>query len=344
MADFAALVRIFEPSPDDDFVDKRRKAVLEIKEKIRTQKKTAPLLAYANGLAEAFVHGDLPEPLASEVEGALRNASSAFVRDGQRVQMLVCALAAAQELRNECEPTRTGWSPSEVFLAATLSSLSGLTPHKHARIDELRREIVAVAATLVESTAETARRRLPRQDFVINVVDTDTPSALAAKVKSAADKVIAPLHTNALIDREELDLLWWALSDWSEALKCRISTLDPAVGLLASSLETVARLRRMPATAHAHIALKNVRKGAAMTVTQLVEATAKLTEKEKESLLSDFAGSDDVSLCPRVFPTLSALLTLNTGEGADAELDQLEWCKRLILEAGILKLQLPAAL
>lgn len=93
--DTAALVRIFDANPTDEIVDKRGLVITALRDKLRATTKVASLLGHANCIGIAFSSGAMPEPLATEVEAAIRAESSAFVREGQDLQMLVCAIGAS---------------------------------------------------------------------------------------------------------------------------------------------------------------------------------------------------------------------------------------------------------
>lgn len=324
--EIADLVRIFELNPNDDYVTKRTAAVADIRERLKS--KQPNWIAFANALAEAFSTGEMPEPLASEVDGALRAASSSFVREGQGVQMLVCAFAAARQLVIDARPTGT-WSGTETFTAALLSALQHLPPHQTGKVEELRQEFVSSARALLEQSADMSRRRVKVPDFdAPTATSDDNLQTYAPKLKAAVNKTIAVLESNAVTDREEVDLLWWALSNWSDVARARMSDLSNGAAALIGAVEVCKRLKRFPAAAHGYIAARFV-KDEPLDVSAFraeIVPFARIVGEE----LGDLNSTNGV---PRVFPLLRALLLEQqvTRHPATAR----EWARGLALEIAV---------
>ena len=146
-------------------------------------------------------------------------------------------------------------------------------------------------------------------------------------------KAVANLRANAAVDREELDILWWVLSDRSTLLDRRLSTeKNAAAAAAASGLDVGRLLRRIPATAHHHLAMRNVPNGKAMTLPGFVGAIG----GDKDALFSPFKGNSDITACPAVFPFLHALQT-GSANSANAKVKRSleDWSGRALLESAI---------
>jgi hypothetical protein len=339
MVDIATLVRIFEPSPTDDYVTKRINAIGEIAAKIRTQRTVNAMFSIAESITQGISTGTLGTAFAEEVVAILQKESPSFVRDGQEVQVLVCALAAVQTVLGDVKATASGKSSAEVFSAALLSSLSYLPPNSHAQIELLRRELVRIASENLEQTSEATRKRLPIPETLFVVDPADDVAAISNKVKVALEKATSPLISNARLDREELDLLWWCLTDWSKALRSKITSLPANLGLVTAAIEVGMCLRKFPGTAHHHIALRNVKVNEPQSL-----ADIKLAVEERLTDLQTFFGdSDDLLSFVSVFPVLSVLLKNAdsiAGTPNSVTMSQIEWVRRILLEVRLSKVRL----
>lgn len=298
--DIASLVRIFELNPTDEFVDKRSRAVAQIKEKFKG-KALAVCLANANAIAHAFAEGTMPDPIGAEIETAIRNESSSFIRKEQELQILVCALGAALLLVDELKPTDKG--VPELFVLALLAGLAQLGPHPKEQVESLRQQFLISARDVLDSHTAILRTRalVPAFD-VATLSSEETVDGYAVKVKSAANKTINPLIANAALDREELDLLWWSLSDWSETLKQKVSHLPDGAAVMVGALEVVQKLKRLPATAHAHIANRHV-KADRISNTDIRTSLA----EHKSAIWGELGAPDKRSPYPYVFPLVQSL-------------------------------------
>ncbi len=326
--DTAALVRIFDANPTDEIVDKRGRAITALRDKLRATTKVASLLGHANCIGIAFSSGAMPEPLATEVEAAIRAESSAFVREGQDLQMLVCAIGASILLVEEQRPN--GWGTHEIFCAALLSSFSHLGPHTNGKLESLRQGFVISAREMLERAADFSRKRASVPLFEVpGPVEDEEIEKYAEKLGQAANKSLKPLLANAALDREELDYLWWALSDWSNVLNRRVSTLDTGAAIVASSIEVVDKLKRFPAAAHAYIALRHVK-------AEKIDAAA-LSESlsvHRTELWNNLGDLSQLASYSSVFPILAWLT--NASAIANAPSESMHWCRSLTLELFLL--------
>jgi hypothetical protein len=233
----------------------------------------------------------------------------------------------------ECKPSANSFTTAEVFVAAMLSAMTSLPPLGLAKLEELKHQVITSAAKAVEDSAQTARQRKPIPELAIGSGEGDAGDD-PTKLKGAIDKVLAPMKMNAALDREELDLLWWALSDWSSLADMRVSSMSPATCLLAASLETVDRLRRIPATAHAHVALVKFSGSQPLPFEDLVVAATEL----KPRVMSSMDYLTKGIAYPRIFPLVASLFGSATSGFEGQAMDPLAWCKKLMLEAGTLRL------
>lgn len=327
----AELVRIFEPNPDDDYVTKRDVAMKEVADKILAAVNVDALFAFADSMVDGIAKGKIKGALESAAVSALSTASSAFVAEGQDTQVLVCAIGACMKILAEHKPHESGRGRGDVFSAALHSGLSFLQSTGQARLDQALAEVLDASASAFRTIAEISRNRKAVPDLKISVDPNDVAAAVAKKLISAANGAISILRANSALDREELDLLWFCLSDHSAALNARMSSLKAPLGLVASTLETIKLLRRIPSAAHVHMAMRNIAVGEPRTLKELVLET----EGHRQQFL-DYLGDDRLSQFPSLFPAVASILGYSNAYDTKSLLPE-DWGRRLLLELGLTK-------
>lgn len=346
MVNIAKHIRIFNTEPSDDLVDKRTAAIAKLTAVLGKKARLPEILQLANNVAAGVIDPNkLSTALATEVEAAIKERSTAFDRDGNELEVLICLLLAmCQRLENH-EAGTTSQSSNESRAAAVWSALSFQPSRSEPKLEALRDELMAKAQALVLASGESGRKRLEVPDFSIEdgdeseeEEDEESEEGDIAQFKedfmAGTEATIVALRTNADLDREELDLLWWALGDWSDLLDKRLSTLPAPLAAVTSGIEIGRALRKLPASAHKHLALRNIADDAAsLNLSELIEAIG--TEKEK--LLSAFANRQWLSEFPEVFPLLHALQTGKTSaDVSDQKRSLRDWGARALLETSIL--------
>ena len=322
--DIASVVKIFNPTADDAFVAKRDQAVDEIVAKLNSISSPGEAFALANDLSEGLRTSVLGGALGQIAFTALKTASVSFTRDENEAQLLICALAGvarfleAQSLTGE-KRTR---GPT-IFGAAILSSLSFEETTDDGPVDKMWRSIVSTAGAFVELCAVEERSRedvgLPQHGSVDLMDDAAVVSALQS------------LSSNALLDREELNFLWWCIGDWSAAIGAKVSSLPAEAAIVVAAVEGGSKLEGFPLSAHAHATLRNVNVGRSPTLTSLRETTAPYSED-----LSKFLQvRTTVQQFTRVFPVLSSLLY--GGTAVSRQHAPSDWAKRILLEVSLTK-------
>lgn len=344
MVNIAKHIRIFNTEPSDDLVDKRTAAIATLTAVLGKKARQPEILQLANNVAAGVIDPNkLSTTLATEVEAAIKERSTAFDRDGNELEILICLLLAmCQRLENH-EADATSQSSNESRAAAVWSALSFQPSRSEPKLEALRDELMAKAQALVLASGENGRRRLEVPDFSViededESEDEESEEGDIAQFKedfmAGTEATIVALRTNADLDREELDLLWWALGDWSDLLDKRLSTLPAPIAALTCGIEIGRALRKLPASAHKHLALRNIADDAAsLNLSELIEAIG--TQKEK--LLSAFTNRQWLSEFPEVFPLLHALQTGKTSAcGSDQKRSLRDWGARALLETSIL--------
>lgn len=341
MTHIATHIRIFNVNPSDELVEKRTAAVGEIAKIIGAQRNVDELLRYGNDLAMAVQQGGLlSQSLTGMVEGAVRKSSTAFVAgDDTKLEMLVCALAGATQVLANSTPTQNGsTSIADVLSYGLWSALSFQKPRTQAKLESLRSELMHAAQRQCMQAANEGRKRVqvadPEFEYAAKKEDK-TPAELDPEAMNQGLQpfraAIADLRANATIDREEIDLLWWVMSDWSTLLRRRFSTEMGAVAAVASGIEAGRLVRRMPAEAHRHLVRRNLPTNKDLSLQELVIAVG-----DDRAALAPTEGQPYISQCPAVFPLFSAL-TIGPVNDAKSKIRRSigDWADRALLESAI---------
>jgi hypothetical protein len=336
MPDIAVVVRIFEPEPTDDLVEKRGKAIKEIAARFAKRKNVAEILQLANELALSVApKGALAPNLATEIEAAIKKESTSFVKDGEDLQIMACALAASLQHLEGASPSRGPVMTTDLFAAALWSALSFQSKRSEPKLETLRGQLLLRAQQLVSETSSSARKRLPVPDVTIKLPEGADWTKVPEITQAATSKTIESLRSNGALDREELDILWWVLSDWSTLLKARLSGLAPALSVVAAGLEVARLLRRLPGDAHKHLVLRSIPRDESLTLAQLLG----MLEDKRDALATTLKEDTTLAACPTVFPLLTALINGKAdGPSAKVKYPLQAWGERALLEAAILQI------
>ncbi|HXO71605.1 MAG TPA: GTPase-associated system all-helical protein GASH [Bradyrhizobium sp.] len=344
MIDVAAHVRIFNADPGDDLVTKRAAAVRDLSARYIKNRQVGPIFQLANDLALAADSkgAHVSDAMSKEVEAAVRKGGAdAFVAEGQGLQVTVCGLMAALQSLESVSPT-TGDVTTQLVMAVGLWAALGFqAPRREPKLEALRVELLNTARDFVLKSATSSRDRTKVPDLNVVAAKELDAAIIAQSATNGIRPVVNALRTNAALDREEIDLLWWVLGDWSELLDRRYSAASETVSTaIASGIEAGSMLRRMPGDAHRNLVLRHVKGSKSFTLAEVIEELG----EDRARVAAPYASDVIVASCPGVFPLLSAL---NTGSSSHAKLKAkrslIEWSERALLEASALHVcaQLP---
>jgi len=332
MADVAKHVRIFEAVPTDDFVTKRIVVAKDLGAKFLKDKNIDVLLGVVDGVAQACTPGGaMPEGLASTVEGAIRAQSTSFVSGGNEIQLVTMALLGLDHAISTSVPAVT-LSIGDVLATGAWLALSLQPPSGDPKLEELRQEVLAAGRALSLASASHARIRRAVEDVKIEAFAEDFSDA-SPKIIAGLKGPVGALRENAILDREEIDFLWWAMGDYSTLMAQRLSSLSAPSAALAAGWDAAQILRRLPAEAHRHVVLRHVREYEPLALNAISAALGSDVEKFGSGLTDG-----RIAKFPAIFAlmaTIAKIAEAPAGSGKTAALA--EWAGRALLEAGFLR-------
>lgn len=331
--DTIKYVRIFELDPDDDFVAKRASAIKELKT-VFGKGTVSDIVATASDLCGVFQTApEFSSSLLLQIEGVIRKHSASFEREGHELEIGICGMAALVEIVESNAPIRTGWAVADVFAVALWSALSFLPPSQTPKLDEFRLAVIETARSRILRTGYESRNRTP----VILPGEIGDESVAQAAFGKATAKAIESLQLNAAHDREEIELLWWVLSDYSDVMDLPHSQLSPVTLAISVGLEVGALLRVLPTQSHRNLVLRNIPIGESVTLAEMIAALG----VDREKLAKSFEVEELVEEAPRVFPLLFSIQTGVPVESGmqDGPRPLREWALRALLERTVLGVQ-----
>ncbi len=335
MSIMAKYAQIIWADPTNQDVQDRNKAVETLRARISSMA-THEAIELAAAIAGGFGGAELPGGLARQIETAISDESAAFVLKGKELQAQVCLAVASLAIVQGPVADKSGWTTADALAASLWSALTLQDQPEHAKLEELRQDLIAACRTRVGRVAKAARRRVDVPDVGTLTIPESDPAGSRAKTAytKATAPVIAALKTNQELDHEEIDFLWWATADYSEILECAFGDREPFTRAIASGLEGATLLCRLPGDGLRHAVLRQVGASETMSLAALIvslaESRAKLREPHVNGWATDF---------PLVFPLISSLIADDHQPATAVELDARGWGARALLEASILAME-----
>ncbi len=336
MTDIAKHIRIFNPSPDDEYVKKRTIAISAIEAVIKKKTGSNEMFALANNIIQSINN---PELLSSDIKiasvRALQKASTSFVEDGEQLQISTCVFLAAQRFLEKSKPNNGELSMELIFSLALANGLSfsGAIADKE-KLELLRSELQQTAQQKVGTLADIARQRKRVNSEALTVTKENTFVAFAGLLDSSYGLKLTNLNYNAILDREELNILWWALSEWSSIADKQFKELNETQATVLSALEISSLLQKFPGKAHVQLSCKYSTAKAELTGDEVFEQIEGLSAKIQSSLNN----AQMVQDYPSIFPVLTLLSGGKDNPGLAVKRSLLEWAGRIIWERAMLNI------
>ena len=334
MDNIAVHMRISGVTVSDDDVNSRRTAATSLAASWGKEKTVAKIVSKAVEVAEALGGDGHPPPsLGSEIQSAIQKKSSSFLYEERPLEIGVCAGMAMVSILTS-NPGNNGWTTPDVYAAALWSALAYQPVLVAERRENLRREVLKAAGDWIATAAEKARARTDVPDPSIVKVTIGESNEATNNFKEAVAGTVEALRRNAVLDREELDFLWWAQLGRSRLLNRQLSTINEPTRVVAAGIEGAKMLRRLPCEVHRELVLRALDQDQELDLEEILTALG----DDRAALGAAFI-EGNVAAYPTVFPLLHALVTgEGTGAGAAIKRRVSEWGARALLEAAFARM------
>lgn len=344
MSNVALHMRITGTQVSDEDVNRRNAAVADLAITYNKMRAPGEILATAAEIAVALGGtGTPPDRLGRQVQAAVQAHASSFIYSERPLEVGICSGMAVYSIISKSPISTNGWTFADVMAAGLWSALSFQTPLLEPKREALRIEVLTAAQDRVTRAAEGARVRLSVPEFGPLSIETEeteeteeTGEANEAEkfpsaFKEATAATIDALRRNAVLDREELDFLWWVMLNRSRLLKKPLPDLDEPVRVVAAGIEAAANLRKLPCDVHHELVQRSISTDAKFDLAELLTAIG----GDCSALAMPFTG-DVLNTVSGVFPLLHALSAGSAGMD-DVLVKRMasEWGCRALLEASI---------
>ena len=334
MNNIAVHMRISGVTVSDSDVESRRAAATSLAASWVKETAASNIVSRAANIAEALGgDGTPPSALGDQIQVAIQKKSSSFLYEERPLDVGVCAGMAMVSILSGT-PGVHGWTITDVYAAALWSALAYQPALTTERRETLRREVLSAAADWSTVSSEKARERSIVPDLPALTITVDAEQEVTHNLKESIGSTFEALRRNAVLDREELDFLWWAQLGRSRTLKKQLSELAEPIRIVTSGIEGAKILRRLPCEVHREIVLRTLDQDLELDLTELLTAIG-----DDRSALTTALVKVNVIANPTVFPLLHALATGEiVGAGASLKRHISEWGERALLEATLARL------
>ena len=167
-------VRIVDPVPQDAFVADRDLVIREFRSRLAKRRRVPELMVMLNGLFRLFYDPlSIPDSVARQIEDVFRKIDRSFVRDGRKLELGICGIAAVNRSILSGKETKNwdGWNIADVLAGCVWSGLSFLHSCQGMRLEALRRSTIGIArdrfcATGSGAASDTRWRRRRKLEVV----------------------------------------------------------------------------------------------------------------------------------------------------------------------------------
>ena len=334
MNNIAVHMRICAVAINDSDVESRRAAATSLATSFGKEKTVTSIVSKAADIAAALGGEGIPsQELGDKVQAAIQKKSPSFLYEERPLDVGVCAGMAMVSILSAV-PGVTGWGNADVYAVALWSALAYQPVLETERRENLRREVLSAAAHRSATSANKARTRMVVPDPSDVEIIIDAENVATNDFKEVIANTVEALRSNAALDREELDFLWWVQLGRSRLLKKQLSEIAEPTRIIAAGIEGASMLRRLPCDVHREIVLRTLDQNPELNLAELLAIIG-----EDRAVLSTSFINANVFAYPTVFPLLHALATGELDEsGASLKRSVSEWGERALLEATFTRL------
>jgi hypothetical protein len=313
------FLRIADPQPTNEKVGLRTKSATELVTTLAIKENTHLLMALLQGVVAGF-------------------NSPVFTQDSPGVTLLIKVIknhdALPEDLKENALELRAvagmaigellEKSPSSdaAILAALAISATSLRPaEKDKHIRWMCEVLLAAAKKGLQLEATTRRQRGTPALEQLNDIELQEESAGAEEqwsiVLPALKSALLEANSQATIDREEIETLWWMFTGFSEIEQKPLAKLSPTASAFCAGIE-LGRRALVPPSQSAIAMLERVaesgREASTLAPTTLKDAVKDWTLPMLNGLASTDAKCDNaVSQCPALLPLSWACRRLREG-------------------------------
>jgi hypothetical protein len=217
-------------------VETRKLAAQDLAEQLSTRGQEQLLLATLHGIVlERGFHAS--PSAATAALAAIKAHDSAVPADLKEnaLELRACSAIAIGELLHN--PGKGVGTAAVLAALAVRSALMYRLPPKEKHLSELFAQLAELAEVALSKAADERRQRVPALlQRLDKIEDPSDPTNLKSYLTTTR-AVIRGLQSQATVDREELDALWWLFSGYSSLAKGQLSAHSIETGAYCAAME-----------------------------------------------------------------------------------------------------------
>jgi hypothetical protein len=352
------FIRIADPQPSSDKVKLRVKSATNLIKWLASAEAQGEFLPLIQGVVGGFDSAVFSQDstVVKAVLKSIKDEDTALPVDLKENALELRAVAgiAVGELLEKLSGEPSNRQALVAGLAISAAELMPTPTEKHLRwMQETLRNSAKKGLAL--QAVQRRRRATPLLDEFEALElseDAETENSDLAELLPALKSALREAKAQAVIDREEIETLWWMFGGFSETEQKPFSKLAPHVAAFAAGRELALRSLIPPSQAAAAMIDRMVgsdRKPATLTPTALQDIATKWTSSARDSFVSsDGEASSTIARCPSLFPVSSACRRLRDSGDlgkdfaltigmADVSVSPSEWGTQVFREAILLR-------
>jgi hypothetical protein len=323
------FLRIADPKPSNEKVGMRTKAAADLVTKLAKKENQSLLLAFLQGVVAGFDNPPFTQEspaVVALIKAIKEQGGDATLPADLKENALELRALAGMVVGELLEKSlKDGVSDGAMLAALGISAASLRPATKDKYLEWMRSELLAYAGKVLHQGAAQRRQRGTPALSILNDIklpeeESEEEGGHWMEVLPAIRAALSEATAQAMIDREETDILWWMFAGFSEIEQKPLAKLSPSAAAFTAGVELGRRALLPPsptATAMVERAAASGRKATALASITLEAAASEWTEALLDGLLpGEEKGKNAVSQCPALLPLTSACRWLREGGGA----------------------------
>lgn len=227
--------RLADLKPSSETIDKRRAAIQDIVATMDSATDWDLVLGCVAGVVGGFDRGfENESPVVVALVDSIRKHESAFPRDliDNALELRACAAVALGEI-----VVRQGDKSDEDVMVVSSLLRSGLGIRPVAKEKHLKQTLEELNASASRALAVQALAQRERHTKLVQKLQIVPEPADPAAAWKALAPVVREIAEQSVLDREEIDVLWWMFSGYSNSMGQMLTTMAIGAAILSIGYE-----------------------------------------------------------------------------------------------------------
>jgi hypothetical protein len=317
--------RMVNPNPDNETIEKRKLAVMELIKRLSESKGYELIIACVCAAANGFdINFKQESEIVQAVVGSIHAHQPAFPADlsENALELRACCAIALGEILT-CNENENK-VPKEVpeLVASLFVSATGIRPQtrqKYLRV--VIQDLEKMSFEVLENIAQSRRQRAAvNYESLDKVPSNANMPTFWNELRPILKNYFSIIDRQNAADREELDVLWWLYNGFSETVNQPLITLSPAIAAICCGAEVADKVLIPPLESVRQMVLQATEKGrkeSGLSAVPLTEMAAQWKDEILSTLIPSSTGFQEIiKRFPPLFPLSWLCLRLQESQGS----------------------------